>query len=123
MLSSRLLDSMLEGMNEPEKMQCDIYEKENAFFIEMDLPGCKKEDIQIECQKGNLTISAIRKETETENKKYLRRERKVYGRYERSFYLGEIADENIEAELIDGTLKICIPKREETEIKKSIPIK
>lgn len=104
------------------KMRCDIYEKDGNYHIEMDIPGFDKKDINIESHNGYLTISASKEEEEKdEQKTYIRRERK-YGKYERSFYLGDIEVKEIEAEFKDGLLKIVIPKKVE-ENKKVIEIK
>ena len=51
------MDSLMESDN--NSMKCDIYEKDNNFVIEMDLPGFNKEDIKLECNKGNVIISGI----------------------------------------------------------------
>lgn len=114
-------DNFLES--ETRKMTCDIYEKDNKYHLEMDLPGIDKEDIKIHCDNGNLTITAEKEnETKEEDKKYIRRERS-YGKYSRSFYLGDIDDNNVQAEFKNGILKITVPKVEEKETKKLIEIK
>ncbi len=115
-----LFDNFTEG--EVSKMKCDIYEIENTYFIEMDIPGFKKEDIKIECNNGNLVISAEKTQKEDMDKKYIRRER-IYGKYSRSFYLGEVDEDNITAEFVDGILKLSIPKQIEKETRKFIEIK
>lgn len=105
-------------------MKCDIYERDNKFHIEMDIPGFNKEDIKLECNKGNLIITAeknVEKE-ESDDKKYIRRERS-YGQIQRSFYLGDIDEENIEANFQNGTLHVIIPKKEEKDTKKYIEVK
>lgn len=110
---------------ETNNMNCDIYEKEGNYHIEMDIPGFDKKDIQIEAKNGYLTITAEKKvENSDEDKKknYIRRERR-YGKYERSFYLGDLESDKIEASFTDGMLKIVIPKKEESENKKFIEIK
>ena len=48
------LSNFFEG--DSTKMKCDIYEKENKYYVEMDLPGFKKDEIKIECNKGNLVF-------------------------------------------------------------------
>ena len=70
--------------------------------------------------KGRLQTSVY--ETEDKKKNYIRRER-CYGKYERSFYLGDLESDNIEASFTDGILKIVVPKKEESENKKFIEIK
>ena len=121
--SEVFFNNFLDSMDNDKKMQCDIYEKDNNINIEMDIPGFNKEDINIEINKGNLFVTAEKNEEENEDKKYLRRERKFYGKYQRSFYLGEIDEENIEASFENGILKISIPKKTEEETKKLIEIK
>ena len=121
--SEVFFNNFLDSMDNDKKMQCNIYEKDNNINIEMDIPGFNKEDINIEINKGNLVVTAEKNEEENEDKKYLRRERKFYGKYQRSFYLGEIDEENIEASFENGILKISIPKKTEEETKKLIEIK
>lgn len=104
-------------------LKCDIYEKENNYFLEADIPGFKKDEINIEAEDGYLTITASKNnEKEEEDKNYLRRERH-FASYKRQFYLGNIDEENIEAEFSEGTLKITIPKKEEQSNIKKIEIK
>lgn len=116
------ISSFLEG--DHSNMKCDIYEKENKYFVEMDLPGFKKDEIKIECDKGNLIITASKEDKENiedEDKNYLRRER-IYNKYSRSFYLGDISEEEISAKFNDGTLTVIVPKRQEVDTKKYIDI-
>ena len=61
-------------------------------------------------------------EEKNENKNYIRRER-VYGKVERSFYLGDLDQDKIDAEFKNGILNIVVPKKEETSNKKRIEIK
>ena len=105
-----------------EKGNCDIYLEDDKYHLEMDLPGYNKEDIHLEAHKRSIIITAKKetKEEEKEGKKYVRRER-TFGRVERSFYLGDIDDENISAEFKDGILKVTIPTKAEPD-KKSITI-
>lgn len=119
------LDDMFDSFLESEsvKMRCDIFEKDNVFNLEMDIPGFEKKDINIEYNKGTLTVTAEKKiENEAaDDKKYIRRER-FYGKMARSFYLGDIEEENIKAEFKDGTLKIIAPKMDKNISKKIINI-
>lgn len=115
MLPSRFYEDMLEEFNNNKNMNCDIYEQNGVYNIEMDLPGFKKDEIKIECHKGTIIISAkkIFNKEDHEGKKYLRRERH-FGKLERSFYLGDIAEDEIKAEYKDGTLIVKVPQRQET---------
>ena len=105
------------------EMKCDIYEKDGNYHIEMDVPGYNKNDISIEVKDGYLTVTAEKKQEENiEEKNYIKRER-VYGKYQRSFYLGDLDTDNVDASFTDGTLKIIVPKNELVENKKTIEIK
>jgi HSP20 family protein len=96
----------------------DISENENGYFLKLDLPGIKKEDVKINYHNGQLTIGGERKqETEEKNAKFSRVER-TFGKYFRSFSLPEKIKENeIDAEFSNGQLKITIPKSEEARHK------
>ena len=123
MLPSRMFfDDLLSDMNVEGKMKCDIYEKDNKYFIEMDVPGYKKDDIKIEVDKGNIVIRAEKEKNEEQDKRYLHRERKIYGKIERSFHLDDMDEDSIKASFKDGILKIEIAKLAEDEYKKIISI-
>ena len=128
MLPSRIFfDSLLDDYEDSrfkKSMKCDIFEKDGNYNVVMDIPGFKKEDINIGCDNGVIKISCEKKEEENEedDKKYIRKER-VYEKCERSFNFGDIKEDEIEAEFTDGTLKLVIPKQEKVDTKKSIEIK
>ena len=128
MLPSRIFfDSLLDDYEDSrfkKSMKCDIFEKDGNYNVVMDIPGFKKEDINIECDNGVIKISCEKKEEENEedDKKYIRKER-VYEKCERSFNFGDIKEDEIEAEFTDGTLKLVIPKQQKVDTKKSIEIK
>lgn len=100
-------------------LKCDIYEKDDKYYVVVDLPGFKKEDIKLSIKNGYLEINASRIEEEND-KKYLRKERKLYN-VSRTFYLGRVDDENVAASYNDGVLEIIVSK--EKEMKKNIEIK
>lgn len=118
------LDDVFEDFNSNNNsMKCDVYEKDDAYNIEVDVPGFKKEDINIDVDNGYLTIKASKHFDETEKgKNYICRERR-YGKFERSFYLGDLKTDDVEASFENGTLKIKVPKVEESNDKKRIEIK
>ena len=121
-----LSDEIFDDFFEPalkDQMKCDIYEKEGNYHIELDVPGYDKEDINIECDNGYLTVSASKtSEDRDEGKNYIRRERRT-GSFSRSFYVGDIEPETIEAEFKKGTLSVVVPKIDEKPAKKQITIK
>ncbi len=118
------LDDVFEDFNSNNNsMKCDVYEKDGAYNIEVDVPGFKKEDINIDVDNGYLTVKASKHFDETEKtKNYICRERR-YGKFERSFYLGDLKTDDVEASFENGTLKIRVPKIEESKDKKRIEIK
>ena len=118
------LDDVFEDFNSNNNsMKCDVYEKDGAYNIEVDVPGFQKEDINIDVDNGYLTVKASKHFDETEKtKNYICRERR-YGKFERSFYLGDLKTDDVEASFENGTLKIRVPKIEESKDKKRIEIK
>ena len=103
-------------------LKCDIYEVDNIYNIEIDAPGYDKKDIHLECKDGYLIINVKKEQNEDEGiKKYIKRER-IYGVYTRTFYLGEIDVDNIEAKFNNGILHITVPKLEKHDNKKIIDI-
>lgn len=100
----------------------DISETDNEFEVSVELPGMKKEDINVDLDNGRLSISGERKfEKEEEGKNYHRVE-SSFGSFNRSFQLPEsINEESIEAKYDNGVLNITIAKREE-KVKKQIKI-
>lgn len=129
MLNDNLIDDFMFPTvkeNDFGKMKCDIYEKDGVFYLEMDIPGFDKNDVDIQIDDNDyLTITAEKTSVndDIDNKNYIRKER-VYGKYQRSFYIGEIDKNAIEASFENGILKISMPKKEEEKLtSKKIEIK
>lgn len=95
-----------------EYMKADIYEKNNTYVIDIDLPGLKKEDININYENGYLTISAVKDITKENQDNFIRKER-FFGEIKRSFYIGRKKEADIKANYKDGTLNISFPKEEQ----------
>ena len=93
-------------------MRTDIIEKENEYELSMELPGFNKEDIRMELKDGYLMISA-NKNTDNEVKDdeghIIRRER-YQGSCSRSFYVGDMKEEDIKASFTNGELKVSLPE-------------
>ncbi len=93
-------------------MKTDIIEKGNNYILKIDLPGYKKEDIKLELKDDYLTISATLSSSEddsNEKENYIHKER-FYGKCSRTFYVGNISEEDIKASFKDGILNITFPK-------------
>lgn len=91
----------------------DIKDKDDHYEITAELAGVKKSDIQIELDRGTLTLTAIsEQESEDEQAQYIRRERRT-GKYMRSFQLGDaVSEEDIQAQFEDGLLRLVIAKKQ-----------
>jgi HSP20 family protein len=91
----------------------DVYEEGDSFHIRADLPGLKRDDIDITVDGNTLTISGEKKhEKETKEDSYYRAER-FYGKFSRSVDMPSTVDTTkIEAKYKDGVLEIALPKSE-----------
>lgn len=97
----------------------DVAEDENNIIVKAELPGMKREDIDIELTGDTLTIRGERKfEAEDKKENYVRVER-AYGKFQRSFTLGvPVKTNEVKASYKNGLLEIVIPKAEEVKPKK-----
>ena len=117
----------LYGKNANKIMKTDIREHDGGYELDVDLPGFKKDEINVELENGYLTISAAKgldKDEQDKKGKYIRRERYA-GAMQRSFYVGdEVTQEDIKARFEDGILRVSIPKKDAqaAETKKTIAI-
>ncbi len=118
----------LFGKHARNMMKTDVREKEDGFEVDIELPGFKKEEIQIDLENGYLGISAqkgLDKEEKNKEGKVIRQERYA-GSLARSFYVGEdLKETDIKARLENGVLRLEIPKlehKEEIPEKKTIMI-
>jgi len=88
----------------------DVEETEDAFLVELELPGVKKGDIDINITDGRLVVSGERKETERTG--FLRKRGRSYGRFVYQIgFADEVDEDNIEATMEDGVLRLRVPKR------------
>jgi HSP20 family protein len=96
----------------------DVYDEKDGFHVTCELPGMKKEDIELAFHDGALTISGERKqETKAKEVETCRRER-YFGRFQRSVSLPASVDANkISASYKDGILQVELPKTEEAKLK------
>ncbi len=92
---------------------------ENGYHLEIDLPGVKKEDIEISVNEGVLSVAGERKLEKKEEKDNYTRIESFFGRFERAFKLPNDADlDNIDAKFENGVLKVFIPRKAKPEGKK-----
>lgn len=94
------------------QIKVDIKENDKEYLVEADLPGVKKEEINVELRNGNLTISVARnEEINVEQENYIRKERRS-GSYSRSFYVENVQEDRISAKFENGVLTMVLPKNE-----------
>lgn len=109
------------GHRAANMMKTDVKEVEGGYEMDVDLPGCKKEDVRMELDNGYLTIQAVRSHSQDQtdkNGRYVRRE-SFSGTCARSFYVGDqVKKEDIHAKFEDGVLKITLPR---AEARKELP--
>ena len=121
------IDKELYGKHAKNLMKTDVKEKDGNYEVAIDLPGFKKDEIKMELENGYLTISAAKgldkDETDKETGKYIRRERYA-GNLSRSFYIGDVKQEDVKAAFKNGILSISVPKEDKKakEEKKYITI-
>jgi len=106
-----------------DTFKVDVSENDKSYLVEAELPGIKKEEVNLSLDDDRLTIS-VEREEKTEDKKgsYIHKERR-YGSMQRSIYLQDIANEGIDAKFENGLLKIEIPKQDKKDNSRRIEIK
>ena len=108
-------------------MKTDVRETDSGYEVDIDLPGFKKDEINIQLDNGYLSISAAKdldKDEQDKEGKYIRKERYA-GSMSRSFYVGNaITQDDIKAKYESGILRLSVPKKaaEEIESAKRIAI-
>ena len=97
-------------------MPVEVTDKEKEYDIRAELPGVKKEDLDIDVEKNTITIRAKKEEENEEGSKGYKKSEFKYGEFSRSVYLPQdINIEKTEAKLEHGVLKIQAPKMYETK--------
>lgn len=121
------MDRALYGKHAQNMMKTDVKETDDGYEVDIDLPGFKKDEIQLELNNGYLTIStqkALEKDEKNKKGRMLRQERYA-GMMQRSFYVGEhITEEDVKASYESGVLHLVLPKKDAPKMpeKKTIQI-
>ena len=109
------MDRALYGKHAQNMMKTDVKETDEGYEVDIDLPGFKKDEIQLELNNGYLTIStqkALEKDEKNKKGRMLRQERYA-GVMQRSFYVGDsITEEDVKASYESGVLHLMIPKKD-----------
>ena len=120
MIPMRSIRNPLYGKNAKNLMKTDVRETDDTYELDVDLPGFKKDEVQLDLKDGYLTISAAKgldKDQEDKKGKYICQERYA-GACSRSFFVGEgIEPRDVSAKFEDGILRVSLPK----QVKKELP--
>ena len=114
----------LYGKNAKNMMKTDIHEKDNGYELAIELPGFKKDEINVDVSDGYLTIKAAKGLDKDENDKkgrLIRRERYA-GACSRSFFIGDVKPEDVKAKYESGVLTLEVPKAEAKKLPSSSSI-
>ena len=133
-LFDEMFDDMMHPMHSMEKalygkharaiMKTDVRETDNSYEVDIDLPGFKKDEVNVQLEDGYLTVSAAKGLDKDEKKKgrYIRQERYA-GSMSRSFYVGEgLEPKDIRAKFENGILQLSIPKSAPKQLPKTTAI-
>ena len=107
----------LYGRHAKNLMRTDIKEHKNCYKIAVDLPGFKKDEIKVDLKDGYLTVSAAKglDKDEEDKGRFIRRERYA-GACSRSFYVGDVTNDEIKCKFEFGVLTITLPKRDKKAV-------
>ena len=105
----------MQVMNAPWVPLADVSETDDAYTVEVELPGVRRDQINVELSDRELVISGEIPEPEEEGGQRRRRSRRT-GRFEfRTMLPGEVSPDGVSATLSDGVLSVKIPKAEEAK--------
>jgi HSP20 family protein len=105
-----------------DTFKVDVQENDKEYLVEAELPGVKRDEINLEIDEGKLRISVNKSaEIEEEKKNYVHRERR-YSSMVRNIFLANAASEGIKAQLQDGILSVIVPKQEKPDTSTKITI-
>ncbi|MGZ8153930.1 MAG: Hsp20/alpha crystallin family protein [Burkholderiales bacterium] len=102
------------------QFRVDVSENEQAYTVRAELPGVKKEDINISIDGDQIAISAeCKNEKEVKDGERVLRSERFYGKLHRAFQLGQAIDENAAgAKYADGVLELTLPKKAATQARR-----
>ena len=96
----------------------DLYEDKENVYVRVEVPGMKKEDIELSLHNGTLSVSGERKSDETFKDAEVYREERFFGRFQRTVSLPTaVASDKVKAHYKDGILTVTLPKAEEAKPK------
>ena len=122
MLDDFFNDSFSRRNLQLDTFKLDIQEEDKQYVVEAELPGVKKDEIDVSLNDGRLTISVEHNEnSENKEKNYIHKERR-FSSMKRMIVLADASPNHISAKLDEGLLRIIVPKVEKTDNTKKIEI-
>jgi HSP20 family protein len=113
------LDRLFEAPQPAWSPALDVRENKDSYIIRAELPGLKREDIEVSLQDGALVISGERTVEKVEEGVEVHRQERYYGKFQRALTLPEpVAADKVKADYKDGVLTVTLPKTEEAKPKK-----
>lgn len=102
-----------EHASVPGQFRVDVTEKDNAYTLRAELPGVKKDDINITIDGDEVAISAeVKQEKAVKDGERMLRSERYFGKIYRAFTLGQAVDEaSANAKYVDGVLELTLPKK------------
>jgi HSP20 family protein len=96
-----------------------VAEDKDNYTVHVELPGLKREEIEVSLQDGALVITGERKGEKVEKGTEVHRQERFYGKFQRALTLPEpVAADKVKADYKDGVLTVTLPKTEEAKPKK-----
>lgn len=120
---NRLFEAPFAGLKRSEVFNTwapalDVYEDKDNLVVHAELPGLKKEEIDISLHEGNLTIAGERKVEKQYGEKETQRSERFFGRFQRTVSLPKAVDASaVKAGYKDGVLTVTLPKTAEAKPK------
>jgi HSP20 family protein len=112
------LDRLFGSQSEFWAPALDVQEDKDNFVIRTELPGLKREDIEVSLQDGTLVISGERKVEKVEEGVEVHRQERYYGKFQRVLTLpAPVTADKVKAQYKDGILTVTLPKTEEAKPK------
>ena len=109
------VERKLYGNNAAHVMKTDLKETDTGYELAVDLPGFKKDQINLQLENGYLTVSASKslEEDQKDDAGKIVHQERYAGSMQRSFYIGDaLTEEDVKAKFEDGVLTLDFPKAE-----------
>ena len=112
------LDRLFESPMQAWAPALDVHEDKEGYTIRAELPGMKREDIEVSIQDGALVISGERHQEKINEGTEVHRQERYYGRFSRVLTLSTaVSSDQVKATYKDGILTVALPKAEEAKPK------